>query len=455
MKGDPVEVQGVFSIFASLALSAAACGQVLTEAQTLSADDAAPDAEFGHSVALSRTGSAAVVGAHEAGSTRGAAYLIRASEQTKLEPPSLAVGDSFGESVAIGSGYIVVGAPGNDDVGPNAGIAYVFDALTGEHLMELIGSDQNALDQAGTSVAIAQGFAAVGAPRASVDGVETGAVYLFDLDSGLEVRKLVAPDGGLFDQFGFDVAVSNGLVIVGAPQADGPGGNSGVVYVFEAATGTLVESLVAPDGDSGDNFGHSIAVDGDLVAVGAWADDDGADSAGSAWVYRISTEQFLHKLLPDDPEEMGRFGWDVAISGETVVVGAKWNDIEPPPGVDPREGEAYVFNAASGEQLGRLQQSSGGSGAWFGTSVSLNANRVLVGAPGRNDQEGRALLFELPQEPSCPSDVTGDGAIDLADLNTVLANFGQASGSGDTNDDGVVDLADLNAVLAAFGTACE
>ncbi len=427
-----MEVQGVFSIFASLALSAAACGQVLTEAQTLSADDAAPDAEFGHSVALSRTGSAAVVGAHEAGSTRGAAYLIRASEQTKLEPPSLAVGDSFGESVAIGSGYIVVGAPGNDDVGPNAGIAYVFDALTGEHLMELIGSDQNALDQAGTSVAIAQGFAAVGAPRASVDGVETGAVYLFDLDSGLEVRKLVAPDGGLFDQFGFDVAVSNGLVIVGAPQADGPGGNSGVVYVFEAATGTLVESLVAPDGDSGDNFGHSIAVDGDLVAVGAWADDDGADSAGSAWVYRISTEQFLHKLLPDDPEEMGRFGWDVAISGETVVVGAK-----------------------SGEQLGRLQQSSGGSGAWFGTSVSLNANRVLVGAPGRNDQEGRALLFELPQEPSCPSDVTGDGAIDLADLNTVLANFGQASESGDTNDDGVVDLADLNAVLAAFGTACE
>ncbi|MFG0292074.1 MAG: PEP-CTERM sorting domain-containing protein [Phycisphaerales bacterium JB050] len=59
-----------------------------------------------------------------------------------------------------------------------------------------------------------------------------------------------------------------------------------------------------------------------------------------------------------------------------------------------------------------------------------------------------------PLAPACPADVDGSNSVDLADLNIVLANFGQATDSGDTNGDGTVDLADLNAVLAAFGTNC-
>ena len=436
-------------------IAAASSGQVLNESVTLQADDAASGDEFGHSVAFAPGASGVVISAHEAGSTRGAAYLIRSSGQVLLEPPALAVGDSFGECVAIGSGYVVVGAPGDDDAGANAGIAYVFDAATGDYLRDLVATDATALAQLGTSAAIEQGFVVVGAPRTSIDGVERGAVYLFDLSTGDEVRKITAPSGANFDNFGIDVAVVDEIVVVGASGASGAGGNSGLVYLFEASTGALLDTVDAPDASVADNFGYAVAVDGDLIAIGAWADDDGASGAGSAYVYRISTGEFVNKLLPDDPEEMGRFGWDVAIAGERVLVGAKWNDIDPPPGVDPREGEAYVFDALTGQEIGRLQQAGGGSGNWFGTSVAMTADRALVGAPGRSQQEGRAFIFQLPTPQPCPADTTGDGQVDLADLNAVLANFGQASDVGDTNGDGNVDLADLNAVLASFGTPCE
>jgi hypothetical protein len=66
-----------------------------------------------------------------------------------------------------------------------------------------------------------------------------------------------------------------------------------------------------------------------------------------------------------------------------------------------------------------------------------------------------SVRYTLVGAPSCPADVSGDGQVNLVDLNVVLAGFGQATDQGDTNGDGTVDLADLNAVLAAFGTACD
>ncbi|MFG0293883.1 MAG: hypothetical protein ACF8MJ_12130 [Phycisphaerales bacterium JB050] len=88
---------------------------------------------------------------------------------------------------------------------------------------------------------------------------------------------------------------------------------------------------------------------------------------------------------------------------------------------------------------------------YLGTIAFYN-NTIFAGGFGINVIDPPSCI---PTSPSCPGDVTGDGETDLADLNLVLANFGQTTSEGDTNNDGVVDLADLNAVLANFGTGCD
>ena len=103
--------------------------------------------------------------------------------------------------------------------------------------------------------------------------------------------------------------------------------------------------------------------------------------------------------------------------------------------------------------IGRLD----GSPA-FGSSPDINDAGEVVFAASVNDgftDIGTAItVATVADTPDCPGDVTGDNAVDLADLNLVLANFGQTTDNGDTNDDGTVDLADLNAVLGAFGVGC-
>lgn len=83
-------------------------------------------------------------------------------------------------------------------------------------------------------------------------------------------------------------------------------------------------------------------------------------------------------------------------------------------------------------------------------AASADGTVIAMSAPA-----GDGVVVIGQPEINCPVDVTGDGSVDLADLNLVLANFGQTTADGDTNNDGVVDLADLNAVLASFGTTCD
>jgi hypothetical protein len=94
----------------------------------------------------------------------------------------------------------------------------------------------------------------------------------------------------------------------------------------------------------------------------------------------------------------------------------------------------------------------------FGMAIAPDDRVILAGrtrANGGDADMAVVSVYDPTQTPSCPADTTGDGTVDLADLNAVLANFGRSAADGDTNGDGIVDLADLNAVLGAFGTACE
>ena len=132
----------------------------------------------------------------------------------------------------------------------------------------------------------------------------------------------------------------------------------------------------------GDEFGISVAIDGDTVVVGAWKDDD----AGSAYVFRASDGTQLAKVTASDAAAGDKFGNSVAIAGDTIVIGAKRKD-ETNFGA---HGAAYVYRTSDGgatySQMDKLAGSDDNGS--FGTSVAIDGSTVLVGESGGEDPDG-------------------------------------------------------------------
>ena len=104
-----------------------------------------------------------------------------------------------------------------------------------------------------------------------------------------EDLKILASDGGADNEFGYFIAIDQGIIAVGAPSDDDNGINSGSAYLFDASTGAEIAKLLPSDGAAGDEFGFSIAIDGGIVAVGALRDDHNGNTSGSAYLFDAST----------------------------------------------------------------------------------------------------------------------------------------------------------------------
>ena len=170
-----------------------------------------------------------------------------------------------------------------------------------------------------------------------------------DAPFATQVAKLIADDGAVADYFGYSVAYSDGIAVVGAYNDDDKGSNSGSAYVFEMSDSsdptswTQVKKLTPDDGAKQDYFGCSVAISDGTIVVGAYADDDKGSGSGSAYVFEKSDSSDatswtqVEKLTADDGAWAASFGYDrgVAISDGTLVVGA-YKDIN-------RRGSAYVF----------------------------------------------------------------------------------------------------------------
>jgi MYXO-CTERM domain-containing protein len=290
-------------------------------------------------------------------------------EQAKLTASDGAAGDGFGVSVAVSGDTVVVGAV-LDDINANAdqGSAYVFVkpvggwATTSTFNAKLTASDGAAGDLFGISVGVSGDTVVVGAFLHDIGAnLNQGSAYVFVKPGGgwagalTETAKLTASDGAGGDRFGGSVAVSGDTVVVGALLDDiGANTNQGSAYVFVKPgggwAGALTETakLTASDGAAGDRFGGSVAVSGDTVVVGALLDDIGANSdQGSAYVFVkpgggwTTTSTFNAKLTASDGAASDNFGFSVAVSGDTVVVGAFADDI----GANADQGSAYVLGS--------------------------------------------------------------------------------------------------------------
>ena len=224
----------------------------------------------------------------------------------------------------------------------------------------------------------------------------------------LDPSKLTASDGLRGDEFGISVAVDGDTAVIGAYLDDTTNGdNSGSAYVFTKVSGVWRQAakLTASDGAANDEFGYSVAVDGDTIVVGAHQDDadDQDNNEGAAYVFTepalgwgdwstLDTDgkaALTVKLTAYQGAANDEFGISVAVNGNTILVGAHQNDADAS---DNNEGAAYIFNKsssgwgnapASGDhrvETAKLIASDATAGDEFGISVAVDGDTIVVGA---------------------------------------------------------------------------
>ena len=186
------------------------------------------------------------------------------------------------------------------------------------------------------------------------------------------------------------VSLDGNRALVGAVLDDDDGVNSGSAYIFafDGMTWTLEAKLTAPDGAADDKFGISVSLSGDRALVGAYGDDDDGSNSGSVYTFSFNGESWMHeaKLTAIDGTSGERFGSSVSLDGHRALIGAIGGNRD---GISPGAAYVFDFDGTSWLQDSKLTAIDGQQSDWFGGSVSLDGNRALVGAE-RDDDNGSA-----------------------------------------------------------------
>ncbi len=437
-------------------------GSSWIQQQKLTASDAASHDEFGGSVSIA--GGTIVVGAYRndnSGNGSGTAYAYGRNDGTWAQSATdFAVSPTFGnygtpdgrtgESVAVDGDYLVVGAPWRDslgrDVGSHGEATVFFRDRNGtpedfsddkwQYEVTLTAFDAADGDEFGNSVAIHGDTIVVGAHR---DNDEAGAAYVFTRTGNTwsQQQKLTADDGAVYDYFGHSVAIEGDTIVVGAYMDDDGGTSSGAAYVFTRIGNgwSQQQKLTVDDGAAYDYFGASVTIGGGTIAVGAFGDDNGVTYPGAAYVFgRIgNTWSQQQKLTASDGAEFDYFGYSVSISGDTIVVGAC--------GDDNYTGSAYVFTqSASGwAQQQKLTAGDGAEEDNFGFSVSTSGGTIVLGALGdddRGDLSGSAYVFARDGNTwSQQQKVVADNGAEYDRFGYSVSNSGDTIAVGSPHDD--------------------
>jgi hypothetical protein len=371
-------------------------GLAWVERAILIAPDGAPGDRFGSAVAIVSGfgGDRVVVGAigdDDEGVDAGAAHIFRRAgnswvQESKLLPGEPNAGQAFGAAVAISSGgdadLVVIGAPGFDGGDSDAGAAYVFRREDMAWEPEAVLHSPAPIDMArfGASVGAmgsTDSLAIVGAPG-DVDG---GAAFIFRRSGGAWPSPVVLgpSEGDQVEAFGASVSIEDSAegprAAVGAPGKvnDSPPGS---VWLYRRSDldWLLETKVVADDGQIGDLFGSSVALDDQARAVvGAPRDDDLGPDAGSAAFLEGSGDGWIPDgvVYPAAAADHGRLGWaSAAISGDWALVGTSRDTYN-----DPLPGEAYLYHRQGNTWVHHttLSPEPGVDLLWYGGDVALLA----------------------------------------------------------------------------------
>lgn len=346
------------------------------------------DDRFGHAVAVS--GNLALVGAPRAegkGTDSGAAYLFARQKNQWQQIGRLTAsdgdpGDWFGYSVSLSGNTAVIGSVFDDDLGTDAGAAYVFtfDGMDWVQTAKLLAENGQSQDFFGIAISQSEGRILIGANHNDEVAPGGGAAYLFanENDNWQQIAQLTASDGGQNDQFGYAVSLSGNRALIGAYNHAVDGVRSGAAYVFEAQQNQWLETskLIVADGQAGDDFGLAVSLDGETALIGASGKNN---RTGMAYLFTMDTPtdwQLTASLSAKNGQPHDQFGSSVSLDQQQALIGA-------PNALAGNTGSAYRYRFDGRHWSLSVEYSPGNQGeVLFGNSVSQSDNHAIVGAYG-------------------------------------------------------------------------
>ncbi|MEZ6073098.1 MAG: PEP-CTERM sorting domain-containing protein [Pirellulales bacterium] len=227
-------------------------------------------------------------------------------------------------------------------------------------------------------------------------GLSIGQAYLFDANTGNQLHVFDAPFIEDWDErFGWSVALNNNYVLIGAPE-DGSGAEgAGAAHLFDADTGELLHTFYDPTPTQSGSFGHSVAIEGDRLLIGALGNDTILTNAGQAYLFDALTGDLIHTFNAPTPTFAGLFGSSVDLDGGRALIGAQGENSQ-----GEQIGQTYLFDVATGGLLKTFDDPTPTESDAFGVSVALDGSHVLIGAL-RDDtygaDVGQAHLFTIPE----------------------------------------------------------
>lgn len=325
---------------------------------------------------------------------------LHGSAQVKLPHTSGNPDDGFGRSVTIEADTIIVGAPYIGINGAEAGAAYVYDydGMQWSQSQILLPAGVGAGDYFGYSVALSGDYCMVGATGDAGSGFLSGAVYMYRFDGvswNLD-QKITDPSGNAWDEFGAAVAVSGDDAFIGVPGNDGTAANAGAVFIYQYDGTSWSYSQTLTGVSEDDAFGKSVSVDGAWAAIGAYGDDTAATDSGAVHIYQFTGASWVpfQTIKAGDAGAQDYFGLSVALDGQQLLVGAPYDNDN---GADSGSVYVFAFDNGSWIQQEKIRAGDGSDNHLYGYSLDISRKYAVVGAANDNQHGTRSgaayLLF--------------------------------------------------------------
>ncbi len=404
----------VVALLVSVVLASVMFASGLDAEQKLTARDGSSLDRLGYSVAISRDTIVAgsIMDSIGPSSEQGSATVFTRSANVWAEQATLialdgASQDAFGVSVAIDGDTIAVGAY-KDATGETLlqGSVYIFvrngDQWTQQAKLVATGGDEN--DVFGYSVALDGNTLVVGAPGRDTELAAYGAAYVFVRTGNTWTQQAMLQHavGWTSDNYGLAVAIDGETLVVSTGRHDvGTKQNQGAAWVYTRSGGTWTEraKLTASDAASFDEFGCSVDIDGDTIVVGSFAPIGANDYQGAAYIFQRSGGLWREetKLTIAEGAVNDRFGFSVALEGDTAVVGAIGDDV----GNHQNQGTISIFKR-SGNGWSLHAKRTVSDGDLFdnvGYCVGISGDDIAAGTPGDNLSQGSVYVFSASALP--------------------------------------------------------
>ncbi|MFT4660775.1 MAG: hypothetical protein ACI8XB_001043 [Patiriisocius sp.] len=413
------------------------------------------------------------------GSQSGAAYIFERCgsewiELQKLIPSDNVASDRYGRGVAIWGDFAIVGAPYDDDKGNNSGSAYVYQLIDGvwEFDQKLTALDGSGSDWYGWTVSIWEDYVLIGAQNDYGAVAFSGSAFIYKKvnDVWTFQTKLLAPDAGVFDNFGLSLDIRNGYVIIGADENDNVDLDTGAAYIYKNVNDSwnFEMKLIASNFAEDDKFGHDVAISDSMAVVCSLNNDTLVNDAGAVYVFK---NQGSGVWIEDDilisPETIvsENFGISVDFNEQFLIAGTTTGF-----GLAFQTGSTYLhtYNGTSWEYEQKIFANDGDHADFYGAGSSMHGSTIMIGAMGDDSNGGNAgsaYMYHVECVPVCTKLLSPSRGDTMFYLNEVLTwadvtmadGYMLSVGSGPGLDDifAIQDIGDTTSYFVALADQTE